>query len=101
MKKLAMLLFLCGLSLQAQTNRGELNLKVTDPSGQGVKAAVQVSSEANQYRAVLQTDSQGNLLVEPAPLRSLYVGNRTTRLCPVYGDNRRRFFHSHSSRHST
>jgi hypothetical protein len=67
MKKLAMLLFLCGLSLQAQTNRGELNLKVTDPSGQGVKAAVQVSSEANQYRAVLQTDSQGNLLVQRLP----------------------------------
>jgi hypothetical protein len=67
MKKLAMLLFLCGFSLQAQTNRGELNIRLTDPSGAGVKAAVQVSSDANQYRTVLQTDNQGNLIVQRLP----------------------------------
>jgi hypothetical protein len=67
MKKFAVLLLLCALSLQAQSNRGEIRLKVTDPSGLGLKTAVHVSSEANQYRAVLQTDSQGNLVLQRLP----------------------------------
>jgi hypothetical protein len=50
MKKFAILLLLCALSLQAQSNSGEIRLKVTDPSGLGVKTPVHVSSEANQYR---------------------------------------------------
>ena len=72
MSKLAFLLLLCALSLHGQSNSGELKLKVTDPSGLGVKTAVHVSSAANQYRAILQTDNQGNLVLQRLPF-GLYI----------------------------
>ncbi len=51
----------------AQSNSGELRLRVTDPSGRGVKTTVRVLSEANQYQTSLQTDEQGNLDVHHLP----------------------------------
>jgi hypothetical protein len=44
-----------------QSNYGELHLKVTDPSGLGVKTLVQVVSKANQYRTAQTTNDQGSL----------------------------------------
>jgi hypothetical protein len=44
-----------------QSNYGELHLKVTDPSGLGVKTLVQVASKANQYRTAQTTNDQGSL----------------------------------------
>ena len=43
-------LLLFALPLVAQSNTGELHLKVTDSSGLGVKAAVELVSEANDYQ---------------------------------------------------
>jgi hypothetical protein len=45
----------------AQSNYGELHLKVTDPSGLGVKTTVQIVSKANQYRTTQTTNDQGSL----------------------------------------
>ncbi len=67
MKRLAALLFFCALPLFSQTNSGELHLKVTDPSGAGVKTTVQIVSEANQYRNALTTSDQGDLDVQRLP----------------------------------
>ena len=67
MNRLAMLLLLCALPAFCQSNSGELRLKVTDPSGLGVKATVQIVSEANQYRNTLATDDQGGLDVQRLP----------------------------------
>ena len=67
MQRLVALIFVCSLPLFAQSNSGELHLKVTDPSGLGVKASVQISSEANQYRNTLLTSDQGNLSVQRLP----------------------------------
>ena len=53
--------------LAAQSNTGELRLKVTDPSGSPVKTTVQIVSEANQYRNTLATDDQGDLDVQRLP----------------------------------
>ena len=64
MKKLLALYFLCALRLFGQSNTGELHLKVTDPSGAGVKAAVQILSEGNQYHRTLTTDDEGALTVQ-------------------------------------
>jgi hypothetical protein len=65
---LSLLLFLFASSAAlAQTNTGELRLKVTDPSGAGVKATVLVVSEANQYHASLSTNDQGELDVLRLP----------------------------------
>jgi hypothetical protein len=42
--------------LWAQSNSGELRLKVTDPDGFGVKSSVQLVSEVNQVRKTMVTD---------------------------------------------
>ncbi|MGB9433697.1 MAG: carboxypeptidase-like regulatory domain-containing protein, partial [Candidatus Acidiferrum sp.] len=44
-----------------------MRLKVTDPSGLGVKTTVHFTSEANSYRNTLATDDQGNLQVQRLP----------------------------------
>ncbi len=67
MKKLLAIAFLCALPLFGQSSDGELRLKVSDPSGLGVKTTVQVTSEANQYSNSLATDDQGSLDVRRLP----------------------------------
>jgi outer membrane cobalamin receptor len=61
--KLISLLVLLGTacSVLAQVNTGELRLRVTDPTGLGLKVSVAVSSEANQYRSTFTTDSGGDV----------------------------------------
>jgi hypothetical protein len=58
---------LCAIPTFAQSNSGELRLKVTDPSGLGVRTSVQIVSEANQYRNTLTTNDQGALDVQRLP----------------------------------
>ncbi len=67
MKKWIAVFFLFAGSAFAQSNSGELRLKVTDPSGLGVKTTVQIISEANQYRNTLATNDQGELDVQRLP----------------------------------
>jgi len=59
-----LLLMLAAQGVFAQSNRGELHLTVTDPSGQGVKTSVRLVSEANQYNAALTTGDDGKLTVQ-------------------------------------
>jgi hypothetical protein len=66
-ERFLIVLFLTTFSLAAQSNNGELRLSVTDPSGLGARAAVQIVSEANQYRRALLTDDSGNLTVQRLP----------------------------------
>lgn len=58
---------LLAVPLAAQSIRGELHLKVTDPRGFGVKTAVQLVSEANQYDASFVTDDSGLLIAKRLP----------------------------------
>jgi hypothetical protein len=44
-----------------------LHLKVTDPSGAGVKSNVQIVSEGNEYNRTLTTDEQGSLTIQRLP----------------------------------
>jgi hypothetical protein len=60
-RRIAWLFLLCALPVYCQSNRGELRLKVIDPSGLGVKTSVLIVSEANQYRISLTTSEQGTL----------------------------------------
>ena len=60
-------LLLWALPLFAQGNSGELRLKITDPSGLGVRAEVRFTSDANQYRIALSTDDQGELKIQRLP----------------------------------
>ncbi len=67
MRRLVTLFVLCALPLFCQSNSGELHLKVTDPSGVGVKTIIRITSEANQYRNTLTTSDQGTLAVQRLP----------------------------------
>ncbi len=67
MKRFAALFFFLTLPLHAQSNSGQLRLKVVGPDGHGVKATVQIVSRANQYRNTLATSDQGNLVVQRLP----------------------------------
>jgi hypothetical protein len=67
MKRFAIAFLLCALPVFGQSNRGELHLQVTDPSGLGVKTTVRIESEANQYRNALATTDQGALDVQRLP----------------------------------
>jgi hypothetical protein len=51
----------------AESNRGELRLRVTDPAGLGVKTTVHITSEANDYQNTLATSDQGSLTVQRLP----------------------------------
>jgi hypothetical protein len=51
----------------SQSNTGELRLTVTDPSGHGVHAQVQLISDASQYRFTFATDAAGSLNARRLP----------------------------------
>ena len=51
----------------AQSNAGELRLKVTDPHGLGVRSTVELASEANQYNNTFVTDDNGVLIAKRLP----------------------------------
>jgi outer membrane cobalamin receptor len=65
--KICLILLLWAVPLYAQSNNGELRLKVTDSGGLGVKSSVQLVSEVNQVRKTLVTDDTGNLVAKLLP----------------------------------
>jgi len=60
-------LLLLAPHVDAQSNAGELRLKVTDPDGLALKTAVQLVSQANEYRHTFTTDDQGDLDAKRLP----------------------------------
>jgi len=64
---LAALLFPGAMPLRAQSNTGELHLKVTGPSGQPLKSRIDLLSEANQIHTILETGADGQLDVKHLP----------------------------------
>jgi hypothetical protein len=83
MRRCLVVLFLCALSAAAQSNDGELRLKVTDPSGLGVKCTVELLSEANQYRNALTTDADGTLSAKRLPYGIYQVRIQREGFTPV------------------
>ena len=66
MKSLCLLL-LFAAPLYAQSNTGELRLRVADPSGAAVKASVAIVSEINHYDQSFETDESGYLVAKRLP----------------------------------
>ncbi|HEV3481811.1 MAG TPA: TonB-dependent receptor [Candidatus Acidoferrales bacterium] len=64
---LLVFVFLSCSGVCAQTNTGELRLKITDPSGLGLKTKIEISSSANEYRSTLATDDTGNAIAKNLP----------------------------------
>jgi len=58
---------LLALPLFAQSNTGELRLKVADPHGLGVRASVTITSDAAQLHRSLVTDDAGSLTARNLP----------------------------------
>jgi hypothetical protein len=67
MKRYLALFLLCPAILPAQSNTGELRLRVTDPSGEAVKSSIELVSEANQFRKTLVTDDAGTVAAKGLP----------------------------------
>jgi hypothetical protein len=67
MRRCVALLFLCAWPVFCQINSGELHLKVTDPSGLGIKTSVRVVSEANQFDHTLATNDRGEIDLQRLP----------------------------------
>jgi hypothetical protein len=60
-------ILLLPLPLLAQSNTGELHLKVTDPNGLALRTSVELVSQGNEYRHTFTTDDQGNLDAKRLP----------------------------------
>jgi len=74
---------LCAPALFAQSNTGELHLRVTDPAGLGLKSLVELVSEANHYQQSFLTDVSGTLVVKRLPFgRYIWVSGKRTLLLP-------------------
>jgi outer membrane cobalamin receptor len=58
---------LAALPLLAQSNTGELRLKVTDPDGLAVKASVELASDATEFHHSFAIDDGGMLSVRNLP----------------------------------
>jgi len=65
--KSLLILFLCPVPLLAQSNSGELRLKVTDADSLGVKSSVELSSDATQFHRNYSTDASGGLTARNIP----------------------------------
>jgi outer membrane cobalamin receptor len=51
----------------AQSNTGELRIRVTDPTGSAVKSALELVCDANEFRKRLVTDDSGNVVAKRLP----------------------------------
>jgi outer membrane cobalamin receptor len=61
------LLVVFAVSTVGQSNIGELRLKVTDPSGLGIRASIGLVSEANQFHETYSSDETGNVTIKRLP----------------------------------
>jgi len=69
--------------VMAQSNSGELRLKVTDPQGVGVKSVVELVSEANEFQLTLATNDAGVLVAKRLPFGLYRLEIRQPGFTPV------------------
>jgi hypothetical protein len=74
---------LTALPVSAQSNTGELRLKVTDPDGLALKTAVELVSQGNEYRHTFTTDDQGTLDAKRLPYGIYQVQIHAQGFAPV------------------
>lgn len=82
MKIAAFVLFLAAGPLAGQSNSGELVLSVAGPEGRGLRVAVRLVSEANQYQATLETSDKGELDILRLPYGTYSVEIRESGFAP-------------------
>src|SRR5450432_42481 len=67
MKRWMVIFILTATPLFAQTNTGELRLKVVDPQGLAAKTSVELRCDANQYQSVFSSDESGEIRAKRLP----------------------------------
>jgi outer membrane cobalamin receptor len=67
MKRYLALFLWCSTTLLGQSNTGELRIRVTDPSGSGVKSSIELVCDANQFRKTFVTDDAGAVATKRLP----------------------------------
>jgi TonB-dependent Receptor Plug Domain len=73
------------LPVEAQSNAGELRLKVTGPDGVSLKASVELSSDAIQLHRSFSTDESGQLTVRNLPFGRYRLNVRSESFSPYGG----------------
>src|SRR5579862_4313649 len=64
--------------LCAQSDTGELRVKVTDQDGLPIQSSVEITSQANQVRQQLETDANGAAAVKRLPFGIYHVEVKRT-----------------------
>jgi outer membrane cobalamin receptor len=73
---------LLAASAFAQANRGELRVNVTDPTGAGVRATVEIASAGNGYDRFFLCDPGGRLVVQLLPFGAYQLRIRQPGFSP-------------------
>ena len=81
---LLLALALLVLRVGAQSNAGELRLKITGPDGLPLKATVDLVSQGNEYRHTFTTDDQGDLDARRLPYGMYQVQIRVQGFAEVF-----------------
>src|SRR5450432_1549262 len=76
---------LLALPLLAQSNSGELRLRVTDPHGLGLRASITLSSDAAQLHRSLVTDDSGLLAARNLPFGLYHLVVESEGFSPFTG----------------
>jgi hypothetical protein len=66
-KLFPLLLAIVASTAWSQINRGELRFSVADPSGAGLRARVQLDSQASHFHQSLDTDATGHVTLPSLP----------------------------------
>ena len=69
-KLLPLILAIVASASWGQVNRGELRFSVADPSGAGLRARIQLDSEASHFHQSLETDTTGHVNLAMLPFGS-------------------------------
>jgi hypothetical protein len=77
------LVLVLSLTVLAQSNAGELRLKITGPDGIALKTTVQLVSQGNEYRHTFTTDDEGNLDARRLPYGIYQVQIQAQGFAPV------------------
>src|SRR5260370_17477486 len=70
-------------TLLAQSDTGELRLKVSDQAGLPIPSSVELVSQANQVRQKLDTDPEGTLVVKRLPFALYHIQFERAGFAPL------------------
>ena len=76
---------LLSFPVNAQSNAGELHLKITGPDGQPLKASIDLSSDATQFRRSFAADDSGLSVIRNLPFGLYHLKVRQENFAPYDG----------------